>query len=249
MARQKKKAKIIVVLPAYNAAKTLKKTVAGLPARLIKEIILVDDASSDDTVKIAKKLELTVIVHLKNLGYGGNQKTCYQEALKRNPDVVAMIHPDYQYDPTKLKELIEPIIQGKYDFMFGSRIRSRKEALGGGMPLEKYIFNRFYTLIANIVLDRNLSEHMSGMRAYSGKLLRSMPFKNFSNDFVFDQQFIIVSVIKGWRIGEIPIPVKYFDKASSIKFWPGLKFELASFWTLFLYILYKIGWYQAKIFL
>lgn len=241
-----KKAKIIVVMPAYNAAKTLRKTVKDIPSGLVKEIILIDDCSDDKTVSLAKELGLTVFAHPQNLGYGGNQKTCYWEALKRKPDVVIMLHPDYQYDAALLGELVRPILHKRFDFMFGSRIRTREEAIKGGMPPHKYFFNRLYTLIANLILGVNFSEHMSGLRAYSTKTLRQVPFQRFSNNFVFDQQFTVASIAKGLKIGEISIPVRYYEDSSSIQLCPGVKFGLGSLWTLALFLAHKWGIYRSK---
>ena len=179
---KKRSKKIVVVMPAYNAEKTLEKTYKDIPD-IVSEVLVVDDSSSDKTVKIAKKLKLPVFVHGQNLGYGGNQKTCYEQALKRKADIVVMIHPDYQYDATLTSYLVRPILEGRVDIMLGSRIRSRKEALKGGMPLYKYYSNRFLTLLENIILGLNLSEFHTGFRAYSGKVLQTVPVENFSNDF------------------------------------------------------------------
>lgn len=245
---KKKKAKVIVVMPAYNAAKTLARTVKDIPSGLVEEIILVDDRSTDETVAIAEKLDLTVFSHPQNLGYGGNQKTCYWEALKRQPEVVIMLHPDYQYDATLLKELVRPILDKRFDLMLGSRIRTREEAIKGGMPTHKYFFNRIYTLMANFVLGVNFSEHMSGLRAFSVRTLKEVPFQRFSNDFVFDQQFTIAAIAKGLKIGEISIPVRYYEESSSIQFWPGVKFGLESLGTLILYLIHKWKVYHSKIF-
>jgi glycosyltransferase involved in cell wall biosynthesis len=228
-----KKAKVIIIMPAYNAEKTLRKTYEDIPKKLNKNVILVDDASSDKTVKIAKKLGLEVYIHSNNLGYGGNQKTCYWEALKRNPEIVVMIHPDYQYDATLTSVLIEPIISGRFDIMLGSRIRSRKETMDGGMPLYKYFGNRLLTFIENIILGLNLSEYHTGFRAYRGKVLRKIPFQKFSNDFVFDQQILIVAAKNGYKIGEIPVPVRYFPEASSINFLKSLRYGIETLWNLF----------------
>jgi len=243
-----KKQKVIVVMPAYNAGKTLKKTYDAIDKKIVKDIILVDDGSKDNTVILAEKLKIKVFQHPKNLGYGGNQKTCYWEALQMGADIVVMIHPDYQYDATLIEEMVRPIMQGRYGYMFGSRIRTRKEALDGGMPTHKYIFNRFYTLIANPILGVNFSEHMSGMRAYSRKTLETVPFQRFSNDFMFDQQFTVASIVKDIKIGEIPIPVRFYEESSSISLWPGLRFGLGSLWVLTLYILNKANLYTAPIF-
>lgn len=218
--------KIIAVMPAYNAEKTLEKTINDIPKGLLSEIILVDDNSTDDTVKLAKKLGLTVIKHPQNRGYGGNQKTCYTMALSQGADVVVMIHPDYQYDSTLTGDMVKPIIEGRFDVMLGSRIRTRKEALAGGMPLYKYISNRFLTLVENFVLGQNLSEYHTGFRAFSKKTLESLPFHKYSDDFVFDSQILFGAIAKDFRLGEIAVPVRYFDEASSINFRRSLQYGL-----------------------
>lgn len=228
-----KKPKIFVILPAYNAEKTLEKTYRDLPKGLANKVILVDDASCDETLKIAKKLGITTFVHPYNLGYGGNQKTCYWEALKSNPDIIVMVHPDYQYDASLTGELVKPIIDGRFEIMLGSRIRSRKETLAGGMPIYKYLANRFLTLIENFVLGLNLSEYHTGFRAFSGKTLRRIPFQRFSNDFVFDQEILIWAAKKGIKIGEIQVPVRYFSEASSINFRRSVKYGLSTLLALF----------------
>ncbi len=227
-----KKPKIIVVMPAYQAEKTVAKTFSEIPKSLISEVILVDDASSDKTIVEAKKLGVTIYRHQNNLGYGGNQKTCYWEALKRKPDVVVMLHADYQYDGTKIPALVAPILNGEYDIMFGSRIKNRKSALDGGMPIYKYFFNRLFTLFANIITGENLSEYMSGLRAYSYQSLKKVPFQRFSNDYVFDQQFTFRAIALGLRIGEISIPTRYHDNQHSINLIRGLKFGLESCWQI-----------------
>lgn len=237
----RKKPKVIVIMPAYNAAKTLEKTYNDIPKETVSEIILVDDGSSDKTVKIAKKLGLKVFLHPANLGYGGNQKTCYWEALKRKPDIVVMIHPDYQYDATLTKELVYPIIKGRQDIMLGSRIRSRKEALAGGMPAWKYFPNRFLTILENIVLGLSLSEYHTGFRAFSVKALKKLPFMRMSNNFVFDQQILIAAAANNLRLGEIPVPVRYFPEASSADFINSLNYGLGILWTLFLYLTNRKG--------
>ncbi len=231
---RKAKPKIIVIMPAYNAEKTLEKTYRDIPLGLVDEIILVDDKSRDSTVKIAQKLGLTVFVHPNNLGYGGNQKTCYWEALKRKPDIVVMLHPDYQYDATLIGELVKPIVDNRFDIMLGSRIRTRKEALECGMPLYKYLGNRVLTIIENLILGLNLSEYHTGYRAYKRKVLEAIPFQKFSNDFVFDQQMLIVAAKYGFKIGEIPVSVRYFPEASSINFKKSLKYGAETLLNLFL---------------
>lgn len=240
--------KVIVVMPAYNASKTLKRTLKDIPKGIVNEIILVDDKSTDTTVEIAKELGITVIEHGKNQGYGGNQKTCYREALKRGADIVIMIHPDYQYDSSLTAELIRPIALGRFDIMFGSRIRTRKEALQGGMPLIKYYLNRLVSLIENIILEVNFTEHFSGFRAYSRKTLETIPFEKFSNDFVFDQQLMISAIARGFKISEYPVPVRYFSESSSIHYLAGTKFLLETFGVLWLYILYRMNLSKNQIF-
>ncbi|PIS09382.1 glycosyl transferase family 2 [Candidatus Beckwithbacteria bacterium CG10_big_fil_rev_8_21_14_0_10_34_10] len=237
----KKKPKVVVIMPAYNAAKTLEKTYNDIPKDLVNEVILVDDGSSDKTVRIAKKLKLKVFLHSSNLGYGGNQKTCYWEALKRKPDIVVMIHPDYQYDATLTRELIYPITKGRADIMLGSRIRSRQEAFDGGMPSWKYFPNRFLTILENVVLGLTLSEYHTGFRAYSAKALEKIPFMRMSNSFVFDQEILISAVANNFKVGEIPVPVRYFPEASSASFWNSVKYGLGIIWTLFLYVFNKEG--------
>lgn len=235
-------------MPAYKAAKTIAATYKDIPPGVVDEVIVVDDNSPDDTIAIAKKLGLTIIMHKKNLGYGGNQKTCYKEALKKGAGIVIMIHPDYQHDSSLTEELVRPIISGRFDIMFGSRIRTRQEAIEGGMPRVKYFLNRVVSLIENIILGVNFTEHMSGFRAYSRKVLTTLPLEHFSNDFVFDQEFMISAIAYGFRVSEYPIPVRYFSKASSIKYLAGSKFLLQTFYTLFLFTLYKTKIYSSKIF-
>lgn len=219
-----KKPNVIVVLPAYNAEKTLTKTIKDIPANIVNEVILVDDCSHDSTVKIAKELKIRTIKHKKNLGYGGNQKTCYRAALKAKADIIIMLHPDYQYDPKLIKHFVEFIKEGYFDVMLGSRIRSRKETLDGGMPKYKYYSNRFLTIIENMVSGQNLSEWHTGMRAYSSDVLKSINYQDFSNDFVFDSQLLFAVIKKGYTIGEIPVPVRYFKEASSINLKRSLKY-------------------------
>ncbi len=232
-----RKSKIIVVMPAYNAEKTLKKTYEDIPKNLVRKTILVDDGSHDDTVKEAKKLGITTFVHPQNRGYGANQKTCYTLAINYNADVVVMLHPDYQYDSRRTRDLVKPIVEGKFDIMLGSRIRTRKEVLENGMPLYKYFSNRFLTLIENIVLGQNLSEYHTGFRAFSSKVLKKVPFHKLSDDFVFDQQILILAIREGFRVGEMPVPVRYFSDSSSISFARSVKY---GFETLFALLKYSI---------
>lgn len=213
--------KVVVVLPAYNAEKTLAQTYHAIPKGSFDEVILVDDASRDHTVRVAKALGIDTIVHLNNKGYGGNQKTCYQEALKRGADIVVMLHPDYQYDPQILPSLTAPIQYGYADVVLASRILGDPHLGGplkGGMPLYKYIANRFLTGFQNLFLHMHLSEYHTGYRAYSRKALEAVDFMSFSDDFIFDNEILIAFVQKGMRFKEVPVSTKYFKEASSINF-------------------------------
>lgn len=239
---------VFVVMPAYNAEKTLLKTFKDIPKEVVERIILVDDGSHDKTVQLAKKLGLEVVVHPQNRGYGGNQKTCYTTALNEGADIVVMLHPDYQYDATRISELIEPIINGRFDIMLGSRIRTRKEALEGGMPKYKYFSNRFLTTVQNIILGQNLSEYHTGLRAYKKDVLRKLPFHKFSDDFVFDQEILVSGIREGFKIGEIPVPVRYFPDASSINFKRSVKYGLSTLISLLFYLSDSLGIYTSSIF-
>lgn len=242
-----KKPKVIVVMPAYNAAKTLERTYRDIPKSVVDEVIVVDDDSHDATVEVAKNLKLQTFVHPKNLGYGGNQKTCYKKALELKADIVVMIHPDYQYDATLTGYLIEPILKNRFDIMLGSRIRSRQEALAGGMPLYKYLNNRFLTFLENIILGLNLSEFHTGFRAYKRKVLEKLPLDSFSDDFIFDQEILISAHAAGFRMGEIAVPVRYFPEASSINFIRSLRYGILILYTLIIYILSRLN-FKNKIF-
>lgn len=217
--------KIIVVLPAYNAADTLEMTVRDIPD-IVDEIILVDDQSSDETIAVAKRLGLFIFPRVKNGGYGANQKDCYRLALEHGADIVAMIHPDYQYDPKLISFFVQFLADGYFDIMLGTRIRSRREALAGGMPLYKYLANRFLTVIENFVSGYNLSEWHTGMRAYNREVLENIDWQNNSDNFVFDSEILFKAVAKKYRIGEIPVPVRYFPEASSINFRRSLRYGL-----------------------
>ena len=244
------KNKVVIVMPAYQAAKTLKKTYSSIPKklRIKKNILVVDDHSSDHTDEVARKLGLKVIKHKKNTGYGGNQKTCYKEALKMGADIVVMLHPDYQYDPKLMFELTRPIEVGWVDIMLGNRIRTRSEALDGGMPVYKYISNRVLTIIENIILGHNLGEYHTGYRAFSRKVLKKLPINQFSDDFVFDQEILISAAFHEFRIGQFPVPVKYFKEASSINFIRSSKYGLETLFTLAKYLLHKFEIITFKIF-
>jgi glycosyltransferase involved in cell wall biosynthesis len=211
-----RKAKVIVVMPAMNAARTLEPTVRAIPEDIVDEVLLVDDKSTDNTVELARSLPLHVIWHPHNVGYGGNQKTCYLEALQRDADVVVMLHPDGQYPPSLIPDLVEPILEGSADMVLGSRLAKPGMARAGGMPLYKYIANRALTAVENRVLGLSLSEMHSGYRAYSREFLLTVPFLRNSLGFSFDSEVIMQAAQFGFRIAEVPAPSRYFDDASSI---------------------------------
>jgi glycosyltransferase involved in cell wall biosynthesis len=243
-----KKFKTIVVMPAYNAEKTLKMTLEDIPAGSADEIILVDDASQDRTAALAKDLGLKVIVHDRNKGYGGNQKTCYRTALEDGADIVVMLHPDYQYNPKLVPYLSGLIKEDICDIVMANRIRTRGEALRGGMPLYKYLCNRMLTFIENLFLGMNLSEYHTGYRAFSRKTLQAIAWEMNSDDFVFDQQILIQAAALGLRIGEIPVPAKYFDNMSSINFLRSTKYGLETLANLFRYVLHCTGLLRSPFF-
>lgn len=233
--------RVVVVMPAYNAEKTIHRTVADLPLDKVDEIILVDDCSQDGTVDIARDLGLTVVERRRNGGYGANQKTCYEQALERGADFVAMVHPDYQYDSRVVSAAVEFLRLGICDVVLGSRIRSRKEALKHGMPTYKYWANRFLTTFENYALGQNSGDLHSGFRAYSRTVLETIPFQNNSDDFVFDSQFLAQSAYFGFRIGDIPMPVRYFPEASSINFRRSVKYGLSTLGVVAEYWVNKLG--------
>ncbi len=223
--------KIIVIMPAYNAEKTLEKTYKDMPRDIVSEVILCDDGSRDRTVEVARKLGLTVIIHKENLGYGANQKTCYKTALSRSPDVIVLLHPDYQYDSKKIPELIEPILKGRADIVLGSRTLNGG-ALKGGMPLCKYISNRLSTMYENNMLGLSLSEYHTGFRAYSRKFLETIDWEAYSDDFLFDAQILIEGVKLGFKIDEIAIETRYFREASEISILRGIQYGIGIFFEL-----------------
>jgi glycosyltransferase involved in cell wall biosynthesis len=233
----RRKHRIIAVLPAYEAERTLERTLNDIPSDWIDEIVLVDDASPDGTVAEARRLGLDPIVHGRNTGYGGNQKTCYVEALRRGADVVVMIHPDHQYDPVLVPEMVLPILRGEADVVFGSRMLWRGGAKRGGMPWWKRIANVGLTALENAVLGLRLSEYHSGFRAYSRKVLEAIPFQANSNNFVFDTEFIIQLKVHGFRIREIPIPTRYFKDAHTVGFRAGVRYGFGILRALLEYIL------------
>ena len=220
----KRRHRIIAVMPAYNAERTLAATLADMPPGCVDEVILVDDGSTDRTVEVAREIGLTVFVHPENKGYGGNQKTCYREALARGAEIVVMIHPDYQYDSRVIPHAVGIIELGICDVVLGSRIRSRAEARKGGMPRYKYLANRFLTAVENMALGQNLGDFHSGFRVYRREVLERIPYEGNSDDFVFDTQFLVQAVRLGFRLGDIPVPVRYFDEASSINFGRSLRY-------------------------
>ena len=238
----------IVVMPAYNAQTTLEQTVADIPPGCIDEIILVDDCSRDDTVATASRLGLTVIRHERNLGYGGNQKTCYREALARDADVVIMLHPDYQYDSRLVPHLVGLLRTGHCDVVLGNRIRTRREARAGGMPAYKYFANRILTIIENLWMGQNLGECHSGMRGYRREVLETIPWQRNSDDFVFDSQFLVQAVHFGFRIGDIPVPVRYMKEASSISFRRSVTYGLGTLGVLARWTLHRIGLARSPLF-
>jgi glycosyltransferase involved in cell wall biosynthesis len=236
----KKDAKVIIVLPAYNAEKTLKITVDDVPKEGVDKIILVDDGSNDRTVDIARKLGLDVFRHDRNRGYGANQKTCYRKALERGADIAVMVHPDYQYDPKVIPDLVEPILRGEADAVFGSRMMAGG-ALEGGMPAWKHMANKMLSSFENLILGTRLSEYHSGFRAYSSALLNTVNFELNNDKFVFDTEIIVQALIHGFRIKEVPIKTRYFDDASKISFLAGVRYGLGIIWTMIKYLLHVNG--------
>jgi glycosyltransferase involved in cell wall biosynthesis len=239
--------KICVVMPGYNAEKTLLQTVAEIPKEYIDDIILVDDASTDQTSQKGKELGLHTITHERNLGYGGNQKTCYSQALKRGADIVVMLHPDYQYTPKLLVAMSSLIASGQYDIVLGSRILS-EGALKGGMPFYKYLANRFLTLFQNILLRKKLSEYHTGYRAFSREVLETLPLHQNSDDFIFDNQMLAQAIYAGFSIGEVSCPTKYFDDASSINLRRSIIYGLGVLKVSILYRLTSLGILKGLIF-
>jgi glycosyltransferase involved in cell wall biosynthesis len=261
------KLKTIIVMPSYNSEATFKKTILDIPFKYVDEVVFVDDASKDNTILLLKSfceehpkftlleqeykknsdlILFTIHIHKKNLGYGGNQKSCYDIALGRGADIIIMIHPDYQYDPKLSKYFVEYIGDGYFDVMLGSRIRSRKETLAGGMPVYKYYANRFLSLIENLASGHNLSEWHSGMRAYKREVLEKIPYKDFSDDFIFDTQVMFSAIEKGFKIGDIPVPVRYFREASSINLKRSLAYGFFTLWETSKFLFRKIRYVNKK---
>lgn len=240
--------KVVVVLPAYNAALTLEKTIREIPFDLVDELVLVDDASRDNTAEVARKLGIQhVIRHEANKGYGGNQKTCYAKALEIGADIVVMLHPDYQYTPKLITAMVSIIGQDLYPVVFGSRILG-KGALKGGMPMYKYISNRFLTFTQNLLMDQKLSEYHTGYRAFSAEVLRAIDFGPNSDDFIFDNEMIAQIFYHGFEIAEVTCPTKYFEEASSINFQRSVTYGLGVLNVSFLYFLSRMGLYQSALF-
>ncbi|HEX9940469.1 MAG TPA: glycosyltransferase family 2 protein [Thermoanaerobaculia bacterium] len=239
--------KVCVVMPAYYAEKTLERTYRDLPLDWVDDIILVDDASRDRTVDIARSLGLHTVVHPRNRGYGGNQKTCYREALTRGADIVVMVHPDHQYDPRYIPDLVAPLCADECDAVFGSRMLGGRP-IEGGMPKWKYLANLFLTAVANATFYVFLSEYHSGLRAYSRRYLEAVNLESNSDDFVFDTEIIAQGVWKGMRIREIPIATRYFDEASQIGFWRSVRYGFSILWVLLRYKLHKKGIRHSRLF-
>jgi glycosyltransferase involved in cell wall biosynthesis len=239
--------KIAVVMPAYNAALTLRQTYDELPRDIVDEVILVDDGSSDGTVELAKELGLTVFQHRRNLGYGRNQKTCYREALKRGADIVVMLHPDYQYSPKLVVSLAGMIAFDQFDIALGSRILG-VGALRGGMPVYKYVANRLLTAIQNILLNYKLSEYHTGYRAFARRVLQELPLEENSDDFVFDNEILTQAVYFKFRIGELSCPARYFAEASSIGFSRSIRYGLGVLRTSLKFRFQKLGILSFAIF-
>ena len=240
--------KVVVVLPAYNAAQTLLKTYQEIPFDIVDEVILVDDASSDGTAILAKEIGIShVILHQKNKGYGGNQKSCYDKALAVGADIVIMLHPDYQYTPKLITAMVSIIANDLYSVVFGSRILG-KGAIKGGMPYYKYFFNRILTLSQNILMNQKLSEYHSGYRAFSAEVLNKINYHANSDDFVFDNQMIAQICFEGFEIAEVTCPTKYFEEASSINFSRSITYGLGVLGVSFGYFFQRIGLYKSKIY-
>ena len=232
--------RVTVVMPAYNAEKTLEKTYNEIPHDIVDDIILTDDASKDRTAEIARKLNIKTFVHMKNKGYGGNQKTCYQEALRIRSDIIIMLHPDYQHTPKLITAMASMIAYGVFDAIIASRILGNK-AVDGGMPLYKYISNRFLTAVENFIIQQKLSEYHTGYRAFSAEVLKKIPLLENSDDFVFDNEMLLQTMYFGFNVGEVSCPAKYFDDASSISFRRSVTYGIGVIHTSIKYFMSKRG--------
>ena len=239
--------RIVVVMPAYHAGRTLEATWRDLPHDIVDQVVVVDDASDDDTVAVARALGLDVILHPHNMGYGANQKTCYKEAIARAADIVVMVHPDYQYDPRLVTAMAGMVASGIYDMVLGSRILG-SGALRGGMPLWKYLANRLLTLFENVLLGAHLSEYHTGYRAYSRSLLDALPWQRNSDDFVFDNQILAQAIVGRYGIGEVSVPTRYFAEASSIGFRRSVRYGVGVVATTLLGLLARTGLYRHRLF-
>ncbi|MBF0206496.1 MAG: glycosyltransferase family 2 protein [Oligoflexia bacterium] len=241
--------KIVVVMPAYNAAKTLERTYIEIPTDLVDEVVLVDDCSTDETVSLAKKIGIKhIVVHEKNLGYGGNQKSCYDYALKLDADIVVMLHPDYQYSPKLIRSMASLLSEDIYDIVMGSRILG-KGALSGGMPFYKFFFNRLLTFLENVIINQKLSEYHSGYRAYTHDVLRKIKYHKNSNNFIFDNQFLVQAHFYKFRIAEITCPTNYSKDASSINLIGSLMYGIGCLITAVSYRLHQLKIRKSPLFL
>lgn len=239
--------KIIVVLPAYNAEKTLKVTYEKISRDIVDDIILIDDFSSDNTVSVAKELNITTILHEKNLGYGANQKTCYTAVLQANADIVIMLHPDYQYSPELIPAMAAMLAYGNYDAVIASRMLTG-DALKNGMPFYKWISNKFLTCFENLFTQANLSEYHSGYRGFTKEVLENLPLESCDNDFIFDNEMLALIIYNNFKIGEISCPAKYFPEASSINFVRSCKYGIGVLTVSLLFALAKANIFKSKIF-
>ena len=239
--------KIVVVMPAYNAAKTIERTYSEIPLDIVDEVVVTDDASRDETVQIARGMGLRTLVHEQNRGYGGNQTTCYTEALRLGADVVVMLHPDYQYTPKLLPAMIGLVCDGPFDVVLGSRVLGGR-ALAGGMPLYKYIANRVLTAAQNLLCSAKLSEYHTGYRAFTREVLETLPLLENSDDFVFDNQMLAQILVAGFEIGEVSCPAAYFEEASSINFSRSVRYGLGVLWTSFQVFAQRKGLAKLKLF-
>lgn len=239
--------RVVVVMPAYNASKTLRRTFEEIPRQLVDDIILTDDGSRDDTVALAKELGLHTLVHDQNRGYGGNQKTCYKAALEMGADIVVMLHPDYQYSPRLVPAMASMVSSGHYDLVLASRILSGT-ARAGGMPLYKYVSNRALTLAENLLCGAKLSEYHTGYRAYSRQLLTTIPFERNSDDFVFDNQLIVQALHYGFQVGEVSCPTRYFEEASSISFSRSVVYGLGVLKVAAEFRAHRLGLARSRLF-
>lgn len=238
--------KVVVVMPAYNAGRTLRMTYEELPRDSVSLVILVDDGSTDRTLEIARELNLEIFVHDRNYGYGANQKTCYTEALRSGADIVVMVHPDYQYDPRLVPQIIEPILRGEADLVLGSRLKSGGSAIQQGMPWWKYLANRFLTWMENRAFGLSLSEFHTGYRAFHRDVLDAVNFRMNSDGFVFDQEIIAQAVAAPFRIAEIAVPVRYFPEASSASFVDSCVYGFKIVWVVTRYLLHRSGLKRSK---